>query len=495
MNPWELTTYWESSDIEFDSFLNESFSNDELLNTIYEASQTATKKNFLQTIWGIIKKGFALLVAGIKKLINGIKNFFTGKKQITSADDIVSQHVKPKKIESQGKNNKIPVDIPADPKSEVQPPKFDAIVKNLSVKFNTNGSITLSPLQLNYNNGMVPNQNEINNAAEHAARALYCIKNPHIFSSITTVLDSIIDLAKMLPDAKAGIGTRLQNQAAIRKMTDAIVNNTGNWVNNIKDGEYSPTTVTLVEFTNFSKNLSGIYDKIISIDDTFDISKFNSIDHTNLARSLNTIGSKVMSINFGMNALSTAIQDVYQVDARYHSSIKNIKDLAEITSKMIKGGIPSKYIMWNIFFISDPSLYGNENRNFPKWGQSRVVFIPKGNKYVYKIALNPEGLRSNNNELRIYNDLSKKGLNDVFCKTWCDSGNPAIINAELIKETLTAANGFFGHLQAPAYADEVNTAIKQAGLNYEIIDLHGGNFGINNRGKVVATDYGAFRHT
>lgn len=493
-NPWELSAYWESPDIELGSFLNESFSNDELLNTIYEASQTANKKNFLQTIWGIIKKGFGLLLAGIKKLIRGIKNFFTGKKQIISADSIVSEHTKPGHVDAQPKKNKIPVDIPADPESTVQPPKMDAIVKNLLVKFNGNGTVTLSPTQLKYNKGKIPDQGEVMNADYYAASALYCIKHPQIFDTVNTILNSISNIEQQLPDSNGAIGTRIQNMAKFRELTDEIARTTESWVKSINN-EWSSTTVALDDFTNCSKKLSEVYDKIISIDKTLDISKFNVLDHSNLARSLNLIGDMITEINFGMNALSTAIQNVFQVDAGYKESIKNIKDLAEITDKMIKAGIPAKYIMWNIFYISHPALYGKESSNKPKWGQSRVVFIPKGNKQVYKIALNPEGLRANNAELRIYTELTKKGLQDVFCKIWCSSGNPAIVNAEFINKTLIDEYGqFAGHMEATKYVDNVNNAIKKAGLNYRIGDLHGGNFGINSQGKVVATDYGAFSY-
>ena len=500
MNPWELSTYWESSDIEFDSFLNESFNNDELMRIIYEASQTATKKNFFATIWELIKKAVAFIIKNVKKLISGIKAFITGNKSKTSADDIMSQHVShPLTAASDsntgGSNQVQPL---ASEDSTVTPPTLEAIAKDISAKFEKDNSITFTMKNMKgINIRGVHDKSGLPNKRGRALKVITCLKHPDYVKSLSTLLNDIVDIVKLVPASNAGMLSKINGNAQVRIKAEKISEQTRKLLINIDDYNLGDDqyNISYQEFNNFGKQLSSIYDILIKIDNNYDLNQFNRHTRDYIATALNIIGGITTELNFGMNALSSAIQQIYQVDAKYEKCIDNLKDLADVTEQMIKSGIPTKFVMWNVFFISNPKLYGKESRNHPKWGQSRVVFIPQGNNEVYKIALNSEGMRANNIELKLYAEFKAHNLNDVFCKTWCSCGNSTIINAEYVPTTLAAKEGNVnGAFHAARLSNEINNKIRAAGLRYYINDLHHYNFGINKDGNIVATDYGAFQH-
>lgn len=191
-----------------------------------------------------------------------------------------------------------------------------------------------------------------------------------------------------------------------------------------------------------------------------------------------------------MNKVAIDMSSLWVINGIYKRSCNNIGDAAKLTEGFIKKGVPSKFIRHNIMLILSKEL----NTSDPKMGQSRCVFFPKDDSIVYKFAMSSFGLQGNAAEIHITKELKRAGGTDIIApvvRRW----NDAVV-AQVKCKPLGSIEMYdqYKVLDIVKTIEERLADLKKKNpfLNFNIVDLHGGNIGRDSNGKYVIIDYGWF---
>lgn len=483
----------------FDDFMNESFDDNTILTYISEATATPiTKENIFDKIWKIIITATSEIGTIFKKFLDAIKSLITGRSDpVITIDKIASDYVKPNSdIPTDTKSEKIK--IPADKNSEIKPDDIELIYSNLLIDIDKDKNIRVNILNAAMNRNSIQVKNPSSFIAYAVPCALSIIKYPDLLDQFKNIIHNISKLMNyhISPDDSVELNRvkKLDMNYDVSSLNNDIENLAKNMCTKIPLNIF--TSVKYDDIVKASKNIADLFDEITHIDKIFDKDKYENASIA-LCKIINLCGNILLNVQHGINCLCNGLKSVYQVNGIYSNSVKDISTLDKIVDKMISAGIPNKYIMRNIFILSDPKLYGKESLDKPKWGQTRVVFIPN-NKIVYKIALNGPGIRANNAELKIYSDFTKHDIGNLLCKvnTINDSAHNTIIEAEYVGKPFTSKyrTTFAAETAARKFEQELNNQAKAAGITYTILDIHRKNIGFNNSGNPVVIDYGWFQH-
>lgn len=252
----------------------------------------------------------------------------------------------------------------------------------------------------------------------------------------------------------------------------------------------------IVERTEFSindilvawQNINSIQERLSSID-------IDAIEDSSNGKAYITAFSNISvimdGIVFGANEVSALIHDWYVCDKRFDSSVSDLKELSQIVQSMIDCGIPSKYVAYNAWFIMDKTLSFDDDTfssddYMPRWGQTRIVFFPR--KYpssVIKIAMNGFGIKSNKNEVTVYNKYIREAADRFLVPVRNHTPNYCIIVQERVLPDIPDTTDIAKFINE--YEEFCDTHPNLP----KISDLRkSDNYGIMKNGNIAILDYG-----
>lgn len=441
-------------------------------NIITETANGATKKNIFQKIWNFIKKVFGLMRIGIAKIISFIESLFTKKKR--SVDQIARElNIQTSSESFSNSKGSSQVKINSNPNSEVKMPEFiSSVFKPIIIKINEDDSITLTISEIQDTQKKI---RSAGNAPTHGYVRNSDVANALALMTTPDQMDDLVMVATIMTKSIKTNPIKFWESWEIWKIKfDKVL-------------VASETKVSLKEMRYFQIKLNEI-NKMLEMVDTPDNSI--PIDEKDFLKGLNQFASFAAQLQMGMNTVSGALQSIYTIDAKYNDTIGDINTLSSFIDKCIKYAIPPKYVSYNAYLISNPSLKGDGsegNENSPRWGQTRVVFFPKNNKKViHKIALSGFGIRANKSEYDISEKFINNGGQNLIAAVVSTTPSLAIISAERVN--ISKGNNLYDDIKRLRnklfeFTQKNDIALDIRG------DIHEDNVGYKN-GKCVAIDYG-----
>jgi len=522
----------------YDFFKESEEDNILIANYIKEASTDVSKKNIFQKIWNLIKRLFSFIVKTISRIFKFIISFFKSGKKKTANQCAEEANIKPmemsksniqKKILSDpnitvtyhsDKNklssNKVNVQIPSNPNSTIQiDPTINMAFQQIKVKYDhdqwqfvvdTNPLVANSQIPIRGHKGYYGTYlilaytlmkyvkdngkenpisliekfcnmvNEINDIFKNNSIS---DKNDASYKKLYKLMDEIVEI-----DQKAS--TKLE--ADIKFYKDKAYNDKLTLV--FKMNELSNVIEQLRKVSDLVANLDieVFLQNIEFINNKFSINIFRNKYTTNdILKFFNNLANYLNCVSMGMNSITDNLSQVYTISCDYYETCSDKEKLSQFVELMVKGNIPPKYVMYNIYLISDKSLKGYQTKNAPIWGQSRVCFIPDNSDVVHKIAYNSLGYRANKDEQRIFNIFKKAKKDYILAPIEYVSKNEYIIDLKKVNDVGTVTENELKNI-----TDEFNKIIEEINNDPKFMrkllieDIHKGNVGkINNRWVII----------
>lgn len=227
---------------------------------------------------------------------------------------------------------------------------------------------------------------------------------------------------------------------------------------------------------------------------------------------IQTMTKFASAITFGSNEFSNKMKGIYMIDKRYVHTVDDLETLGTFVHDLIESGVPSKYVAYNTWlimaekfdnrgFFMDKRKYSATPETKPRWGQSRVVFMPLTDEsVVLKIATNPVGIIGIKREHKVFELYKKAGVSGILATPLGHYGDYTI-------ETMERLKGYDVNLDNPfdmknakpsALAAKTIEMLEQIHTKHPdlpiIGDIHGANIGMGKSedGKDVLKimDYG-----
>lgn len=444
-----------------------------------EATSGTTKKNVFIRLWEFIKKCFTWLAKQWSRFINWAKRTFFNKPNAKTADQIISETLgnsenatssnttssstSSQSVDKTSGSNKIQsikVEIPVSSRSETPPePSVDVIVK---------------PILLSYDAAKKQFGISINDARDRGygkVKGQAVVRNS--YANIIALAERP-DVFNILNEAVSCIHDNTVSEDFISKMREF-------W--NAFDFNVNNDYVCgLDKLNDLGKNLNNLMEAINNINMSSDVQFTDS----RVISEFNELANFCANLQMSMNSFTRVIQEVHTIDAKYIGSIKDTNTLDKFVKAMIDAAIPPKYIGYNTYLASDPSLKGDKgSEEKPIWGQSRLVLFPTSdNQSIIKVALSGWGLQSNRSEYDISNKIVQNGGSEFIAVTKSIGSTGATVTSERVDtpDDITPMNKINTFVRA------IDKFINDHKLPFRIDDIHGKNVGYKN-GKVVALDY------
>lgn len=481
-----------------------------------EASGIVKKKgNIFRRLWNFIVKAWNWIVERFNKLIKFISSKVRPKK---STDQILEEiGVKPSQTapsQSSSVGNEAPEQSVSSnsavssaskqsrhstqSKLKITAPDgtpAELAFKDLNTAFDENGNVTMRVKDVtSKNNAKAPvKATPVANVGwKSAVYVLRCIENPGLFEGYNKAAECVNDVIEYIKSKKDGV--KMFDSYIIKKVNE-LTQNVGQARREITsrdiDREYTFSLGKIREFNDTLNKISDMINKANSnlTDDTL----FNIDQFLNL---FNSFCLDVDTLQMGVNTLTSALMDVFSVDARYYESIKDPEMLSKFAEKCVDASIPVKYITYNIFVLTTADIKGKGKKEKPVAGQSRAIFYPIPNeKIVYKVAVNKMGLRANANEILLTNAFRKDPEGEAIAlitPTTYTSSNNYVIAAERVEDN---SIGTADQLAIEHLKNKLLDACNRLNISRDTTgDIHVDNVGrIGNR--AVCVDYGSIRAT
>ena len=467
------------NDIYFDPvkiFKTESICIDNILN---EATETK-KKNILEKLWSTIKKIVKWIGSKIMQMVKGIKRAIFGKKK--SANQILRQ-IKANKHQVQF--DKVDVDTSEMAKNAAMA-GYDSFIEG----FYEDG-IIINPAALvskNPDKSSVKGK-DINGGGTRASVVISLMLNP-------TPLDEYIEFFKTLTGEiqSSELTTKDIENIATRcaefSGRPSIFSYIADGLGNTTKGSYKEIYISIDQFIEFQKKVDEVCRVGEAFDNAYNTLNFNieGLDETTqnkYIKVINELAWACVNLQGGLHAISNGLQGIYDIDPGYIESIDKLEMLAEFVSESLKCGMPNKYLVRNIYLVSDKKLKGTPNMDKPIMGFGRLTFIPEGD-VIYKIAINRYGVRSNKNDFAVMKEIKGTPLMDKFAETTHTVGD-YIIN---VMEKVKAGSDYEpSPIKADELGKEINNELAKNGIGFEIHDIKSDAFGMKNN-QYVLLDYG-----
>lgn len=445
-------------------YWNES-SSDELRAMYEDAVNGTTKKNIVYRLIELIKRGLAWLHAQWRKFVNFLAGLF--KRGTRSADQLVTDSGIVSSDTPAEDEEDVP--IPSDKKSHVPPPDgIKPAFKTMLIKINKDNSLTLKAAEIktrNYANdfGQVPGKK---GTPMSPLTILRFVENPH-------VIPMLLDAARIVAEED------LKDPNVASKFANAVEGYVKAWTaTNMVSNEFTFKFEQVREIAKQLNDAVTYTNKIILTDDTL-----NNLDGTTV-KNLNALTRDIMNLQMSMNALTSLMHGIYQIDRKYFGCAKTMEELDRFVALCIKYAIPTKYISWNLYKIASKELKGEGSEYSPIWGQSRVVFVPLNSNVVHKFALSEWGRQSIRSEENISSLFKKYGKEDLIATVVKTYPNHCAVDMEKVDTNKTAYGNVCGPLR-----NDMNEVLRDHNVKIDIIDVHPGNIGRKN-GKWCCIDYG-----
>lgn len=440
---------------------------------IMESSDdTSQHKNIFKSIWKTILKILTWVKDQFLRLVRLMQNIFNIKNIKATADQVCEKlHLKRKKSVNENKKT-ISMDVEHGNTIKQEDIVIDDVVKPLLLEITGNNSICIRPSNV-YFDGLIidtkvaGNRKVLTPSAIITAYYLLSNKGNLFLESLDVFIDKI---------------SKGEDFDKIDKILKNEINSYNSYFTKYKylffTKSFNIKQDVVIEFQK------KINDYLIRLK-TIEYSKFE--DKQELFQSLLNISNILFGAQLGLNTIASSMKKIYTIDGCYFDTVDDINILSNFVKELITAGVPSKYIAYNSFLISNDNLKGRANIKRPLMGQTRLVFRP--NKlYVYKIALNGSGIDSNRNEQTVSKDLEKDSEIVKLIAPVFDVTDGSVI----IKMKNIISNGNKpSKYQRDMMVNKLNDYCKSQKLGYYIIDIHVNNALLDMDNNPVIIDYGA----
>lgn len=459
------------------------------IETIQEATQTPTnKEGLLRRLINIIRKALKWLADRWRQFIAWIAKKL-GRKSKT-ADQCMETALNGKKIKgnSDGEDKVVSFNPdPLDDKYNPEPVDIKLIAKSLYIDFN-NDTITLRQkdiLKKRIKNN-IANQFKKDAAASQPETPLGYYDMLNIFTLLydpqfnKVFEDSVNLLAEAIKNPLSpNAATLINSVEQLNQLFSRAPKRRGN------------LTITIAQLNQVNDFIRRVNESLAFLDDPAKTSLEFSLKYgTPLLNALNTLSGIVTRLQYAVNYITGAMNQVHTVDANYLESIDDKDTLANFVSECINGNIPSKYIAYNVWAVCTKRLRGDADQKKPRMGQSRLVILPDRENTVLKIALNSGGIRDIRNEIaisKIVQDAQPPVVTRVV-KAYGPNPTERPVAADVEKADLKRKATMADIMSV---TDALTDALHDKGYwNIYIADIHFKNVGQVN-GHWVVTDYGA----
>lgn len=466
----------------FEAFDPETFFETDamFIDDIINEAAEVQKKNLFERLVGIIKKGIKWIGQTISNIISGLGRLIKGNAK--TADQIANE-VGIKKndaAKTTGDNSNA-----KNAAESVQQNFIDGIVSD---------GVLINPAALvKKSMDEVPIKGRhINAGGVRASQVLDLIANPKI-------LDKFLDLFKTLTNELSAKNVTADDMDRIYALCKSFAGrpSISDYVKNEVLGgveiRHEQVRITVAELVSMQKKVNEMNEICEKVDDckrtlNINIGTTSKDVEKIYLHLLNELSWATVNIQGGLHAISNGMRGIYQLDPRYWGSIKDIKQLSEFAEECIKTGIPAKYIVNNIYKVCDDAISGTYDIGKPRMGFGRLTLIPEG-EYVYKVAFNQYGVRSNKNDLLVMNAIRDKEIRMKFATTVTSTKNNVINVMEKIDTSEKPAM-----IEAERLGKEINNELKALNTGFTIYDIKPDAFGKKN-GRFVIVDYGYIHRT
>lgn len=528
-----------------DSSIFDSVADQNYLEAIYtEATSGATSQNIFVRIVQFVLKGLKFLWQKIVQLGKWLRDKIFGKNK-KSADQIVEEVLggrgssgsvssapprapkkttpkatpKATKMDVQQSNANaaekvVKVEIPSSDRSTV---KIDNIVevafKDIQIAFD-NDKMTIRPSDTTISTASFNRNPKYKNVprgkvSPHPLQIQYIvalIKRPEIRKEFVEVIDALESLFQM----NSSVEERpprydIDHLISVKKKCYAFQKTFTKLTDEL---DWKAVDVTLNEVSEIGKILKHAVDvvsqlgadavkptyfpsrNVQSVNPNWKKRDMNDGNFRHALEAFRQIGTIVTVFSFGLNAITRSLSGVYMIDAKYIGAISDIETLSQFVEKMASYGIPTKYIMYNAHLICMGKLTGEGTQNAPIWGQSRcVLFPPKDESSIIKVAYNPLGKMGNKNEAYITKLLRPTREGHYIAHIKQITKNGYVVSAERVDTSKPGSDAECNVIERMVNASRL---LKE--VNVEITDIHPANIGYKKDGTPCIVDFGGIHH-
>lgn len=449
-------------------------------------------KNFIGRILKRTKEGLHSAKKTTNQILHDMKK--SGKKLVKKTKKVFHEAAEP--VNNQQQTVKI-VEIPADDQSqpEYKHQRVKSISSSIFVKINDSGKPVVSINTDNDEFLQINNSSDIDDQRfvyfKHdkyqghylIKTALYSMKDKEIlFNYFNAVIDAC-DVA-----FKAG-QTATSHEDFISKLEksnyDEIIERVTNAEKSLQHTEENnkttiPNEITVDTFIEFQKELDQaiqkmeVVPKLCDILDKIDSNVGSTTEQQQLQQLIlynQKIADTLFRLQMGMNFIATAYDNIWIPDEEFFDTIDDYETLDMFVNEMIQNHIPQKAVMKSTWLCAAPSIKGDGDRYKPIWGMMRGCFIPPNDNFIYKIALSQRSVLDNKTEIEITKQAqNKKDLQDIIARVIGHTDNGAVNKMEKIYG--------IGHNIPSEYFKK---KLIDAGVKYDITDLHSANVGFRNK--------------
>jgi len=454
---------------------------------ISEASTGVGKQNIFQKLMGLIRKLISWCSIQWTKLVNFFKKMFLRKAAKTTDQLIVEMGISRKTAkEKYGTTQRI--QIPKDESSTMSiEDHIDLVFRPLQLEFGEDKrTIKFTLLGLMLKDGYHVGQGPIK-AQKYAFPRMGAFGMCMEMINDPSKRDLITQLCRIVESRQLTEDFSTKSTELFDWYSKAAAQDLGGMIKRYE--------VSIDKIADFQRWLNETDQIIKQIEDpatsmeTPDKPAFGFFYNTYVLQYLNNLSGILAGLQMTMNGITASISNVYMIDASYYGAISDVKQLGIFVKKCIDSGLPSKYLAYNAYLISDRSIRGEmSDARHPVWGQSRVTFFPPTNEaIVHKIALSGWGIRANYSERQVSDAIKNAGGDNLIAIVVGGTDDNTIIDAERLKSIKPIMVNPTKLLNLKKQLDDL---IIKKNLPHNITsDIHKGNVGLKN-GNLAALDYG-----
>lgn len=424
-----------------------------------EASDGVSKKNLLQTLWGMIRKLINVIAMKVREIGNWVAAFFHTKKiEDKTLDEIADG---------------IFSDLKSEPGS-----------KHLRFRYDNDQELTINiitnTIKKQFSDPKIVGHDRKDRPYQQAIMAVFnIIKKPQMLDPLIEFLTAVTK--------KEDLSTW-----PINRVQDAL------------DSIWATTTIglsctiTLREWTMLNEKVQALENGLHIVDDnTFMAQVQYDQKYASVMNQTVRLGT---FLQLGINTIGDGMRQIYELDEKYVDAInaKNFRQKLPIFVKTCcESNIPSKYVHHAVRQICDVSINCNpanptEKADVNKTlkGNGRFVIIPSDpslQRYVIKVAYNGLGVRGNRNEFMVWDRV--KGIPEIADELYHieDINDPD--NYVILCDRAQEIEKYEG-------CAEWNKNMREMCIRNNIgfiIRCNDGGFGKRPDGKVICIDYGNVR--
>jgi hypothetical protein len=451
--------------------------------SIMEAADGTTKKNVFQKLWSVIKKCVAWIKKKIINMANGIKKLVKGKAKPSNQilKEMGVEHHTPK------------TSVPGSNEPNAAVDAADSLFANFIEGFADDGmNINIAGLVAADVNEAPIKGKAIYAGGARASQVIELILDPRPIDEYIRIFKTMTDeMSKS--DITAKEIDRLNNLCRDFAGRPSVLDYAGDAIKQRVRKKYEYVRVSIQDLLEFQMKVDDMCKLAEEFDNQFKALNLNLGDKGKNADLitkhymdiLNELAWVCVNLQGGLHAIANGMQGIYNIDPGYWESINDPNQLATFVEECMKTGMPGKYIVNNIYNVSDESLKGTPNVDKPIMGFGRLTLIPKGD-IIYKIAINRYGVRSNKNDYRVMDAVRGKPIASMFAFTTKYYGDYTI---NVMEKVQAGKSNEPSAMEASKLGKKINDELQKENIGFTIYDIKADAFGKKD-GRYVILDYG-----